>query len=486
MYLFLENLLFLNQIMSRIILLSDDPYQRNLFTAYLKRKLYEVETVVSINAWNQFYAPEDCIILSQCSWPKMTTPELVHFIMKKTNAPIIIFTSDINNLKQAVSTIKAGAVDYLLIPIIPEDLLSAVRGAFNQQGLVGTELTIKANRQSSPIGLLTLNNMYVGTNVNFQKALQQVKLVAQTTYSVIIYGESGTGKEIIAKLIHEQSNRRAKPFIAIDCGSLTEELANSELFGHEKGAFTGAHQLKIGCLEQAQGGTVFLDEIANLSYSIQVSLLRVLQERTIKRIGSSSDIPIDVRIIVASNEHLKAKVESGLFRNDLYYRLNEFYIELPALRDRKDEIPNMVSHFINNSNKELGKIITGCSTGVLNTLLDYDFPGNLRELKNIIRRSCLVASETIMITDLPSNLINSIQNEPILQEAAIVESVLVTGIKPIYALKDVLQLKEFELIVKTMREHKYNKSKVARLLNIDRKTLYNKLAIFESKNLKME
>jgi two-component system response regulator HydG len=268
-------------------------------------------------------------------------------------------------------------------------------------------------------------------------------------------------------------------------------LAKSELFGYEKGAFTGALQLKKGCLEEANGGTVFLDEIANLSYSIQVALLRVLQERKIKRIGSSSDTPIDIRIIVASNEHLMDKIQSGLFREDLYHRLNEFCIELPALRDRKDEIPNMINHFINYSNRELGKIITGCSKGALEILLNYDFPGNLREFKNIIRRACLVAKETITIADLPTNLFNSIQHVPNLeagdpvgeQEVDSEESTVETGIKSPYALKDILQLQEFELILQTMKEHKYNKSKVARLLKIDRKTLYNKLASFRSKNL---
>jgi two-component system response regulator HydG len=343
-------------------------------------------------------------------------------------------------------------------------------------------------------GLFASNNLYVGTNPAFQKALQQVNLVSQTNYSVIIYGESGTGKEMIAKLIHEQSERRDKPFVAIDCGALTEELANSELFGHEKGAFTGALQFKRGCLEEAHGGTVFLDEIANLSYSIQVALLRVLQERKIKRIGSSTDTPIDVRIIVASNEQLTDKIQSGLFREDLYYRLNEFYIELPALRDRKEDIPNMVTHFINESNKELGKSLTGCSTGVLNILLNYDFPGNLRELKNIIRRSCLVARETITVADLPSNLLNASNYVP--QKPDVVRSVveeeeypeaakLLTDTKSPNALKDILQLREFELILKTLKEHKYNKSKVARLLKIDRKTLYNKLASFKSKNFNL-
>lgn len=478
--------------MNKIILLTDDAYQRTLFTSYLHRKSYEVETLDSITAWNKFSLPQECILISQSTWPKLTAPELVRFLREKTFAPIIIFTSDTGNLKQAISTIKAGAVDYLLLPIRPDELLSAVQVAFN---LCKNEKAASVSPSEGPASakaVLDAKKLYVGTNPAFQKALQQVKLVAQTNYSVIIYGESGTGKEMIAKLIHEQSKRRFKPFIAIDCGALTEELANSELFGHEKGAFTGALQVKRGCLEEAHGGTVFLDEITNLSYSIQVALLRVLQERKIKRIGSTTDTPIDVRIIVASNELLSDKIHSGLFREDLYYRLNEFYIELPSLRERKEDVSGMVHHFINESNKELGKTIAGCSAGVLNILLNYDFPGNLRELKNIIRRACLVAKETITIADLPNNLLNSIQYVPAKQEAVIpiLEEELVhsedgpifTGLRTPNTLKDVLQLREFELIFNSLKEHKYNKSKVARLLKIDRKTLYNKLAFFKSKN----
>jgi two-component system response regulator HydG len=402
--------------MNKIILLTDDPYQQNLFAAYLSRKSYHVETMNSIAEWNQYSESEDFIILSQCTWPGIKGPRLVQFLRQKSTAPIIIFTPESGNLQQAISTVKAGAVDYLLLPVRPDELLAAVELAFSKKKEIDVRTISHSDKSADNNDLYRSNNFYIGSNFKFQKALEQVNLVAQTNYSVIIYGESGTGKEMIARLIHEQSERKSKPFVAIDCGSLTEELANSELFGHEKGAYTGAVQFKKGCLEKARGGTVFLDEIANLSYSIQVALLRVLQERKIKRIGSTCDTPIDVRIIVASNEHLTDKIQSGLFREDLYYRLNEFYLELPPLRACREDLGNLINHFIRESNRELNKNITGCSQGAFNILYKHDFPGNIRELKNVIRRACLVAGEIITIADLPINLMNSQNYETSIQE----------------------------------------------------------------------
>lgn len=477
------------------MLLTDDQHHRTLIASYLKRKSYDVETFNSISEFAASKEHTASVILSKCTWDELRGGDLVKHLRLITSSPIILYTTDVENLKQAISSIKAGAADYLLWPLRPEELLTAVEKTIEDPASSKQPLPIQQKNLSKRFRETDLEKsgeMFIGKNPQFQRAIQQVKLVAKTNYSVILYGESGTGKEMIAKLIHEQSDRYQKPFVAIDCGALTEELANSELFGHEKGAFTGAIQHKRGCLEEAHGGTIFLDEIANLSYSIQVALLRVIQERKIKRIGSSEDTPIDVRIIVASNENLSKKFEAGLFREDLYYRLNEFFIEIPPLRNRKEDLPALVYHFIKEANAELGKKIIGCSTGVINVLGNYDFPGNLRELKNVIKRACLVARDTITIADLPGNLLTdqhlhqAVHHLP--QQAEQLQEhpePLKLEAKSQATLKDVLQLREFELIIKTLKEHKYNKSKVARLLQIDRKTLYNKLAMFKDKKLDM-
>ncbi len=469
--------------MKKIILLTDDSYQRTLIGDYLRRKSYDVVTLSSLEDWQSFGEKEtdNCIVISQSNWGKYAGASLVNVLRQKSTAPVIIFTHRKDDLRLAIETIKAGAADYLLIPFLPDDLLHSVQKAGE---------TATPEKLYNPVAVKVSNGQeIIGTDPAFLLAIKQAKMVANTNYSVIIYGESGTGKERIAKLIHEKSDRSAMPFIAIDCGALTEELANSELFGHQKGAFTGAVQDKTGCLEAANGGTIFLDEIANLSYSIQVALLRVLQERKIKRIGSSEDQPIDVRIIVASNEKLEEKCQAGIFREDLYYRLNEFYIELPPLRARKQDMALLVDYFIKQANAELNKQINGYTETVLALLRTYDWPGNLRELNNVIKRSCLVANSIIEAQDLPATIVDTdalssmdtvLEGWP--QERA--EKELVVNRNKPATLKEILQLQEFELITNTLQEHNNNKAKVARLLKIDRKTLYNKLAFFKQKNFK--
>jgi len=266
------------------------------------------------------------------------------------------------------------------------------------------------------------NNQYItGNSIVFAGITEQVKLVGPTNFSVIIYGESGSGKEAIAQQIHEGSQRASKPFIAIDCGALTKELARSELFGHEKGAFTGALNQKIGSLELGNGGTIFLDEIGNLSYEIQVSLLRVVQERKVRRVGGNKDIDIDVRIITASNVNLWEAAKAGKFREDLYHRFNEFSIALPPLRERKQDIMLFANHFLNHTNTELGKNVKGFTKEVEYLLNNYTWHGNFRELNNVIKRATLLTQgDLIEMGALPFELVDyfkelSISSFPIKQ-----------------------------------------------------------------------
>jgi two-component system response regulator HydG len=287
--------------------------------------------------------------------------------------------------------------------------------------------------------------------------------VAPTDLSIIVLGESGTGKEFISKRIHQKSKRSNGPFVAVDCGALSRELAASELFGHVKGAFTGAIDHKTGHFENANGGTIFLDEIGNLSYEIQIKLLRAIQERKIRKIGANKDISVDVRIIAATNEDLQELARQGLFREDLYHRLNEFSLRAQPLRERLEDLMFFSHLFVDKSNENLEKKVSGLSAEVEQIFRDYHWPGNLRELRNIIRRAVLLTGEGVVQPEvIPTDLINSAPLQPV-------------DINSAKDLKSSFEDQEKTLIVKTLEEMRFNKSKTAKVLNMDRKTLYNKL-----------
>jgi two-component system response regulator HydG len=314
----------------------------------------------------------------------------------------------------------------------------------------------------------------VGNSPIAEKLENHIKLVAPTDFSILVLGETGTGKEFISKRIHEFSSRSSGPFIAIDCGALPKELAGSELFGHVKGAFTGALDNKIGHFERANGGTIFLDEIGNLSYEVQIQLLRAIQERTIRKIGGSKEQDIDVRIIAATNENLIQQSGNGQFREDLYHRLNEFTLQAIPLRDRMGDLENFSTQFLEESNHRLNKHIKGFTSEVWEIFLGYDWPGNLRELKNIIKRSVLLCNETLISKESlpqelqnPENLIASqIKSNPYLDDSSVPTA---TNYKRQWVEQ------EKELIQKVLNDTKFNKSKAARILKMDRKTLYSKL-----------
>ncbi|MBZ0099032.1 MAG: sigma-54 dependent transcriptional regulator, partial [Taibaiella sp.] len=303
-------------------------------------------------------------------------------------APVIIITG-YSDIKDAVEVMKLGAYDYVTKPLYPDEILLTIKKALSEKkdtAAAPQNEQAVSNGQSRRTVQESYNGHYLSTNSpEYINIVKQIEMVAPTNYSVIIYGESGSGKEAVAQQIHMKSKRKDKPFIAIDCGALSKELAGSELFGHEKGAFTGALASKTGSFELANGGTIFLDEIGNLTYDIQVSLLRVVQERKIKKLGGTKDIPLDVRIIVASNENLWNAMFKGKFREDLYHRFNEFSITLPPLRERKSDIMIFAKHFLKLTNAELGKNIQGFSDEVESIFLQYPWYGNLRELKNVIK-----------------------------------------------------------------------------------------------------
>jgi len=438
--------------MANILLVEDDKTFVQILQGFLIKKGFEVDAINCIkDALTSIEKKEYQLILLDYRLPDGIGLDLIKLLRSKNiKTPIIIITSFLD-IRTAVNAVKMGAFDYITKPIIPDELLMIIQQAISKKEI--TQLN------SLPI----YKRFIEGESEKSVQLNEYVKLVAPTEVSVIIQGESGTGKEHVARSIHALSKRSEAPFVAIDCGTLSSELAASELFGHSKGSFTGAMQDKKGQFEMANKGTFFLDEVGNLSYEVQVKLLRTLQEKVIQPVGSNHTVNIDVRIIAATNEDLLLKVKNGSFREDLYHRLNEFKILVPALRQRKNDLAQFVQHFISLSNVELGKNVKTVSTEVMQIFIQYDWPGNLRELKNIIKRAVLLSKGYIIEKDvLPEEMIlESLDNHPVQSE---------------FDLKALQEINEREMIIKTLQEVKYNKSKAARLLNIDRKTLYMKMA----------
>lgn len=373
---------------------------------------------------------------------------------KKIMTPFIIMTG-YADVQTAVNAIKFGAFDYLKKPITPAMLEQKIESALSQDTTaVADAPKVKTN--------VPTQTMVKGDSPVIQRVYKHVALVAPTKMSVLILGESGTGKEYIARMIHEQSGRKEKPFIAVDCGSLSKELAPSELFGHLKGSFTSAIADKRGVFEEAKGGTVFLDEVGNLPYEVQKQLLRALQEQKVRPVGSAQDITVDVRIIAATNEDLEKAIGKGEFREDLYHRINEFSIEVPPLRDRIDDLPEFAQYFLQQADEELGKEVKRISSEAIDVMKQHRWDGNLRELRNVIRRATLFAeSEEITVENLPV-LVSRHQKENVAAD----DMALRPG-------------DEKEQIINALRKARGNKTVAAKLLQIDRKTLYNKMHLYD-------
>ncbi len=423
----------------------------------LKRKNFDADTVFSAGeALKRLENNQFDLVLSDFRLPDFDGLDLLQKIKSMhPQVPVIIMTS-YADIRTAVNAIKMGAFEYVTKPLNPDEILLLINSALEKAEDANNSKKSKEKKKKEEIEFVR------GNSSNSLQIDQYIKLVAPTDMSVIIEGESGTGKEIAARRIHFDSKRKKKAFVAVDCGALSTDLAGSELFGHIKGSFTGAINDKEGQFESAQGGTLFLDEIGNLSYEIQMKLLRALQERKVRRIGSNKDIDVDVRIVVATNEDLSVSVNKGDFREDLYHRLNEFKITVPSLRNRIEDIELFANYFLELSNNELNKDISGFSSEVLDKFKSYSWPGNLRELRNVIRRSVLLSPEKqVELISLPNEILNDTLSNNYIVEGS--------------NLKLIQAANEKELIVSTLRKVNYNKSKAARLLNIDRKTLYNKI-----------
>lgn len=410
------------------------------------------------------------LVLLDIRLPEMNGIDVLKNIMKIDEDLLVIMITAYGDIKTAVTAIKLGAYDYITKPFINEDLILTVKKALETQELRGEVECLRKKLKEKTEIIKT-----IGESPEILKVLKQVELVAPTDISVIIQGESGTGKEVIANLIHRKSNRKDKPFVPIDCGAIPDTLVESELFGYEKGAFTGATSNKKGKFETANEGTLLLDEIANLPPAAQAKLLRVLQEKKIQKIGSTKQIDINIRIIVASNLDLTNAVKEGKFRNDLFHRLNEFKIVLPLLRERKEDIPILAEEFLNDSNKELKKNILGFSQEAHKLLLSYSWPGNIRELKHVVKRAVLL-EEKNNITPEVLKLEITPPADPYKES---LDNYFQMILKEEYTLSDITSKvnseMEREIIKKIMVEVKYNKSQAARILGIDRNTLYSKM-----------
>ncbi len=489
--------------MAKILVIDDDNDMCMLLNRFLTRNSYEVTTVntgVAASEWMKKNEPD--LVLCDFKLDDITGAEMLVKIKEIHPSAIVIIITGYSDVKDAVEVMKMGAYDYVTKPLYPDEILLTIKKALSEGGAsaqpsktyssapAATNGSTKSSPSQTKLKGTGDSSYIMGDSPEFANIIKQIELVAPTNYSVIIYGESGSGKEAIAQQIHKNSKRANKPFVAIDCGALSKELAGSELFGHEKGAFTGALNQKIGSLEIANEGTIFLDEIANLSYDIQVSLLRVVQERKIRRVGGNKDIEIDVRIIIASNERLWDAARNGKFREDLYHRFNEFSIEVPPLRERKGDIMLFARFFLEKTNAELGKNVKDFSPEVQNILNNYVWYGNLRELKNVVKRSTLLTDgDYVEVRSLPFEISNYSKlqfDAPASSSQQLTAMSEPRAEKPAANIPFENKLKsanidaEYEVILDALKQSNFNKSKAAKLLNIDRKTLYNKMKQFKA------
>ncbi|TDQ22797.1 sigma-54-dependent transcriptional regulator [Tenacibaculum caenipelagi] len=439
--------------MKKILLVEDDVTFSNMLKHFLERHQYTVEVSYTIkNASVLLKKHSYNLIFTDLRLPDGNGIDLLKLSKdNNSNIPVVLMTS-YAEVSTAVQAMKQGAFDYISKPFNPDEVLEVISNALE----VKTDHTIEPIKKDNKNSSMN-SNVVLGISTTSKNLHEHIYLVAPTDMSVLITGESGTGKEVVANTIHTQSMRKNKPFIAVDCGAIPKEIASSEFFGHQKGSFTGATNDKIGHFEAANGGTLFLDEVGNLNYESQVQLLRALQERKIKPVGSSKEITVDIRLITATNEDLSLAVEKGNFREDLYHRLNEFSIKVPSLKERKDDLILYADFFLEKANEQLNKSIAGFSQEVLTLFQQYNWPGNLRELSNVIKRATLLCQTEIIQKEVLPEELKTSENQ--------------YGVSNEFSTKE----NEKQLIIRALHETDNNKTKAAKLLSITRKTLYNKI-----------
>lgn len=435
-----------------------------MLRTWLGKKGFQAETAGSVTAAKRLLEKTAFdLILSDLRLPDDDGITLLPWKKEQgIDAPLIIMTSyaDIQN---AVLAMKEGASDYVSKPIKPDLLLQKINDALANGTTADNDVAEKPATDSADD---SDPDFLEGESEAARKLYSMVSLVAPTQMSVLINGASGTGKEYVAHRIHRQSKRADKPFVAIDCGSIPKELAASEFFGHVKGSFTGALADKTGAFVEANGGTLFLDEVGNLSYEVQVQLLRALQERKVRPVGATKEIDVDVRLVTATNEDLQAAIAKGTFREDLYHRLNEFTLQMPALHERGGDILLFANFFLRQANRELDRNVEGFDAESQRILMDYAWPGNLRQLKNLVKRATLLAADTLIH---PRDFADGFTPASAPADEAAPQAQAPASLH----LRN--SDEERERIIEALQQTKYNKSKAAQLLGVDRKTLYNKI-----------
>lgn len=443
-----------------ILIVEDDITFGLMLKTWLGKKGFDVETASNIARARKLLDTRPFnLILSDLRLPDSDGISLLQWMAdKKMDLPLIIMTG-YADIQTAVQAIKNGAKDYIAKPVNPEELLKKIKEVLSVVQHPSEPVSPHSKTKDIlPPTTPAPPHFLEGESEAAKQLFDYVRLVAPTNMSVLINGASGTGKEYVAHRIHELSKRADKPFVAIDCGAIPKELAASEFFGHIKGSFTGALTDKTGAFVAANGGTIFLDEIGNLSYEIQIQLLRALQERKVKPIGSNKEIGVDIRLVTATNENLESAIEKGNFREDLFHRINEFTLRIPCLKDRHEDILLFANFFLDQANRELDRHITGFDAKATRALLEYHWPGNLRQMKNIVKRATLLSQSSF----ISPNDLGELQEAPVPSANISLRN----------------EEAEKEHILEALRQTGHNKSKAAILLGIDRKTLYNKLKLY--------
>ncbi len=444
-----------NLIGKRILIIEDDRDMAFLLSTTLQKKGYKTTTAFDgSEGFKKISIFDPHLILSDINLPKLDGFKLLEKVKKINDDIVFIMITAFGDIKDSVTAMKMGAFDYITKPFNHDELFIIIQKALNNQEL--NEEVIRLRKQLSE-----KSEDFIGNSTKIKNVLKLIDIIAPTDMSVIIQGESGTGKELIARMIHNKSNRHDKIFLAVDCGTIPDTLLESELFGHEKGSFTSANSTKIGKFEQADNGTIFLDEISNLTKSAQVKFLRVIQERKLYRIGSKKPINVNIRIIGATNIDMSKLIKSGRFREDLFHRLDEFSITIPSLIDREDDITLLAEHFVKIANKTLNKNVKTISSEATMMLLKHSWTGNVRELKNIIKRAVLLSGKGII---KPEHILFSLnctdENEIILNEVNLDKAKKET---------------EKVIIKKVLRQVNGSRIKASELLGITRKSLYLKI-----------
>lgn len=473
--------------MKKILIIEDDVSFCLMMKTFLTKKGFEVFNAFSFKEATVILKDQQLdLVLTDVRLPDSDGIEILKYIKEVNPAIQVILMTGYTDIKTAVNVMKMGAFDYVSKPINSDEILHTINKAFTEIGKTSTIVNASSNddkKETRPVkNAYTGSHFIKGKSAKSKELHDFINIVAPTNISVLIIGDSGTGKENIAYSIHKLSKRENMPYVAVDCGAIPKDLAASEFFGHVKGSFTGAVTDKIGHFEAANGGTIFLDEVGNLTYDVQVQLLRALQERKVKPVGSSKEVDVDIRIIAATNEDLQKAVREGDFREDLYHRLNEFSIQAPRLNERGKDVLEFAEFFIAQSNAELERNVEGLSDEVTEIFLNYEWPGNLREMRNIIKRAVLLSNSSLIEKNvLPAemfqqNVLKNIEvNNPVITTAGAFAGTTMQR----EDLKLYSSTNEEQLIRVALEKAKYNKTKAAHILGIDRKTLYNKLKLYD-------